>query len=241
MSSRHSILEPGNLLIVQERERHLQRIFRRLGIERLEGLRIFEAGCGGGYNLRLMLQWGARPEDLAGIDIDEPSVEYCRAHTAGVRLHVGSADTVPEPDQSFDLAIAFTLFSSVPDEAVSQAIAREMVRVTRPGGHIFIYDMRRTNPWNPGVHKVTSQDVRRWFPGCPLRTSSLTLVPVLARPLGRRLPALYGPLAALPPLRSHALYVLRRPAFAPSKSTEPALAEAALTASPAPTAEGDMS
>lgn len=212
MSSRHSILEPGNLLILQERERHLLRMFRRLGVEKLEGLRVFEAGCGGGYNLRLMLQWGARPEDLAGIDIDETSVEYCREHTADVRIHAGSADDIPEADASFDLTIAFTLFSSVPDEAVSLGIAREMVRITRPGGHIVIYDMRRTNPWNPGVHKITRDAVRRWFPACPLHTSSLTLVPLLARPLGRRAPALYGPLAAIPPLRSHALYVLRRQA-----------------------------
>jgi hypothetical protein len=40
---------------------------------------------------------------------------------------------------------------------------------------------------------------------------TLTLAPPIARRVGRFAPALYGPLAAVPPLRSHALYVMRRP------------------------------
>lgn len=209
--SRHSILEPGNLLMVQERERLLQRIFRKQRLDSLDGIRAFEAGCSTAYNLRLMVQWGGDPRDQAGIDLDPQAVAYCHAHSPEIRVHAGSAEAIPEPDESFDLTLAFTLFSSVPDEEVSARIAREMFRVTRPGGLILVYDMRRRNPGNGSVHPIAADDVRRWFPRCPMRTYSITLAPPIARPVGRYAPWLYGPLAAVPLLRSHAMHVLRRP------------------------------
>jgi SAM-dependent methyltransferase len=207
----HSILQPGNLLMVQERERYLARLFRRVGWQSLAELRAFEAGCATGYNLRMLVQWGARPGNLAGQDLDPAAVAYCREHASDIRVHEGSAERIPESDRAFDLALAFTLFSSVADEDTAQRIASELVRITRPGGLILVYDMRRRNPANPRVHAVNEDDIRRWFPRCPMWVKTLTLAPPIARRVGRFAPALYGPLAAVPPLRSHALYVMRRP------------------------------
>lgn len=212
---RQSILNMGDLLMVQERERFMSRLFRTHGIESLEGFRALEAGCSTGYNLRLLVQWGASPGGLAGIDIDPAAAKYSAEHSPEIRIHAGSADRIPEPDQSFDLAMAFTLFSSVADEDVAHGIARELFRVTRPGGLIVVYDMRRRSPRNPGVHTIGEDDIRRWFPKCPLRTRSITLALPLARFAGRYAPMLYGPLAAIPPLRTHMMYVLRRPATPP--------------------------
>lgn len=213
MSVNHSILQPGNLLMVQERERLIAKLLRRAGFETLDGLRAFEGGCSTGYNLRLLVQWGANPRDLAGMDLDEAAVEYVKAHSPEIRVHAGSADRIPEPDARFDLAMAFTLFSSVRDEDVSKEIAAELFRITRPGGLILVYDLRRRNPRNRNVHPVSAEDIRRWFPKCPMRTRSITLAPPLARPVGRWAPWLYGPLTMIAPLRGHAMHVLRRPAL----------------------------
>lgn len=210
----HSALEMGNLLMLQERERFLVKQFRRRGIGSLEDLRIFEAGCSAGYNLRLMVQWGARPEHVVGMEIDPEQAEYVARRSSQIRVHVGSADNIPEEDKTFELAMAFTLFSSVTDEDVAHGIAREMFRITKPGGLIVVYDMRRRSR-NPRVHPVDVEDVRRWFPKCPMRMYPITLGPPLARLVGRYAPWLYGPLAAIPPLRTHAMYVLRRPATSP--------------------------
>ncbi len=210
--ARHSILDMGNLLMVQERERFLSRLLRRFGWDSLTELRTFEAGCSTGYNLRLMVQWGGDPANMAGIDIDPDAVAYCRKHSPEIRVHSGSADAIPEKDQSFDLSLAFTLFSSVPDEDVAQGIAWELFRITRPGGLIVLYDMRRSNPNNPNVHPIAMDDARRWFPKCPAKTYSITLAPPIARKAGRFAPWAYGPLAAIPPLRTHHMIVLRRPA-----------------------------
>jgi len=212
-ANRHSILEPGNLLMIQERERWLAGLLRKHGWHSLEDLRVFEAGCGGGYNLRLFVQWGARPANLAGTDIDPVATAYCVSRSPEILVHTGSAVRIPEPDRAFDISLAFTLFSSIHDEETAEAIASELFRITKPGGLILIYDMRRNNPRNAAVHAVALDDIRRWFPKCPLKVHSLTLAPPIARPIGRWAPWLYGPLAAVPPLRTHHLVVLRRPAL----------------------------
>ncbi|MFN0094148.1 MAG: class I SAM-dependent methyltransferase [Dehalococcoidia bacterium] len=210
MSSPHSILRIGNLLMVQERERWLSRFLARHWPEResLDGFRVFEAGCSTGYNLRLFVQWGGRPEDMAGQDIDASLTQYCAEHAPEIRVHPGSAEHVPEPDEHFDLSLAFTLLSSVPTEETAGAIARELVRVTKPGGAIVVYDMRRRSR-NAATHPIMTSDIARWFAPCHVRTETITLAP----PLARRLPWLYGPLAAFPPLRTHAMHVVRRPAL----------------------------
>ena len=213
--SRSVIEDPGHLLILQERERLLAKLLRRHGFRRLDDVRAFEAGCGRGYNLRLLVQWGARPEFLAGIDIDEARVEGARAHCPGLRMHLGSAEQVPEADASFDLSLAFGLFSSVRSEERCARIAAELFRITRPGGLILVYDLRRTLPHQRRLRAVDEEDIRRWFPRCPARRYTLTLASPLARVVGRYAPALYGPLSAIPLLRTHALYVLRRPALSP--------------------------
>jgi SAM-dependent methyltransferase len=212
--SRHSILEMGNLLMVQERERFLSRTLRRFGWDSLDKLKVFEAGCSTGYNLRLMVQWGGLPANMAGIDLDPAATAYCAAHSPEIRVHTGSAENVPEVDQSFDLSLAFTLFSSIPDEDVAQGIGAELFRITKPGGLIIVYDMRRENPRNKDVHPIAMDDLRRWFPKCPARAHAITLAPPIARRVGRWAPWLYGPLAAVPPLRTHQVVVLRRPAQA---------------------------
>lgn len=209
----HSILEMGDLLMIQERERLLSKILRRQRIDSLAEAAVIEAGCSTGYNLRLFVQWGADPRNAAGIDISEEATSYVRQHSPEIRVHTGSAEAIPEADEAFDFALAFTLFSSIRDEDVSHGIARELFRVTKPGGLIFVYDMRRSNPRNPAVHKILMEDVRRWFPTCPARMHRLTLAPPVARRVGRWAPALYGPLAAVPLLRTHAMFELRRPAL----------------------------
>lgn len=209
------MLDPGDLLMVQERERILARIFQRAGFRTLEAASIFEAGSGGGYNLRQFVQWGAHPGNLAGIDIDVDRVAYCMEHSPAIRVHIGSAESIPEEDGAFDISVAFTLFSSIHDEEVSAAIGEELYRVTRPGGLILIYDMRRNNPRNNTVHAVARDDIHRWFPKCRVRGRHLTLAPPLARVVAKRAPFLYGPLALVPLLRTHSLYVLRRPASSP--------------------------
>ena len=207
---RHSILRPGNLLMVQERERLLARLLSASSLGPLEELRVFEAGCSTAYNLRLLVQWGCRPEHLAGIDLDPDAVAYARSRSPGIRIHEGRAQAIAEPDGAFDLTLAFTLLSSAGGPEPARAIAAELVRITRVGGLVLVYDMRRRST-NPSVRRVSRADIQSWFPRCRIRSRSLTLAPPLARAAGSRAPWAYGPMAALPFLRTHALHMITVP------------------------------
>lgn len=211
------LLDQGQLLATQERERALSRALRDRGFTNLESARIFEAGSSNGHNLRQFVQWGARPENVAGIDLDPDRVNYCKAHSPAIRVHHGSATSIPEPDSDYDITVAFSLFSRLRDEETAAKVASELFRITRPGGVILLYEPKRANAVKrqQRIHSVDADDIRRWFPRCPMRMRSLTLSPRVAAMAGRFAPWLYGPLVSLPPLRTHLLCVLRRPATSP--------------------------
>src|SRR3970282_1559087 len=103
----HSALEMGNLLMLQERERFLVKHFALRGIRSLEEFRVFAAGCSAGYNLRLMVQGGARPENVVGMEIDPSQANYVASRSSQIRVHVGSADSIPGGDKTFDLGVPF--------------------------------------------------------------------------------------------------------------------------------------
>ena len=60
------------LFMVQERELRLLDLLARYGFGQLGGRKILEIGCGNGDLLRDFIKWGARPENLVGVElIDE--------------------------------------------------------------------------------------------------------------------------------------------------------------------------
>jgi hypothetical protein len=106
---------------------------------------------------------------------------------------------------------AITLFSSIFDPTMASTVAAEITRVLKPGGAVLWYDFRYDNPSNRDVHGVTARDVHALFPNLKGDLLSLTVVPPLARRLGRLTSVAYPSLALLPPLRSHLLGLLSKP------------------------------
>ncbi len=117
---------------------------------------------------------------------------------------------LPFRDGQFDLVHQAVMASSVPSWLARRAIAREMVRVTRPGGLLVWYDVRYPNPLNRRIRPISRRDLQDWFGNSQSWIRSITLIPPLARwlaPLSLKLCRL---LEALPFLRSHLLAVIRR-------------------------------
>ena len=123
-------------------------------------------------------------------------------------LQCANAEQLGFPDTSFDLVLLFTVFSSILNEQMSCNVAYEVSRVLRPGGAVLWYDFRYNNPRNPNVRGMTKRYIETLFPGLHMRLHTITLLPPLARRLGRLTPVLYPVLAAIPPLRTHYLGVL---------------------------------
>jgi SAM-dependent methyltransferase len=103
-----------------------------------EGLRVLDLGCGDGTTAVPAAQLGA---DVLGVDIASNLVEAGndRAEALGLanlRFQEGDATDLEDvDDESFDLVISIfgAMFAPKPFD-----VAREMVRVTKPGGRIVM-------------------------------------------------------------------------------------------------------
>jgi hypothetical protein len=76
-----------------------------------------------------------------------------------------------------------TVFTSILDVAMKQAVAGELLRVVKLKGLILWYDYHRNNPWNKDVRGVKSWEIHRLFPGCRITLQRVTLAPPLTRVL----------------------------------------------------------
>ena len=111
-------------------------LVQRIGVT--EGLKVLDLGCGDGTTAVPAAQLGA---DVLGVDIAQNLVEAgnrrAREHgLANCRFQEGDASNLEQlPDQAFDLVVSIfgAMFAPRPFE-----VAREMVRVTRPGGRIVM-------------------------------------------------------------------------------------------------------
>ena len=160
----------------QAQERAMVRLLNDLAVD-LERLEILDVGCGTGSQLRFLGSLGARAQALHGVDLMPGRIERAReAGPAGLDLRVGSADQLPWPDASFDLVSQFTVFSSILDAGLRGRVAREMVRVLRPGGHVLWYDVRRGNAATLHGFQAPA-DIALLFPGCPILACSRGVPP----------------------------------------------------------------
>ena len=196
--------------IHRSRDRAFIAMLRRNGVDVLTGLRIVELGCGEGAFLGTLLYYGAEPVLLDGIDVDGGRVARARAKLPGVSVAQADIACLPFASGSFDLAFAFTAFSSVLDVQARRHGALEAMRVLRRGGLLIVYDFW-TNPANRHVRPLPERELRAMFSSRPVEIERVTLAPPIARLLrGRR--ALCEPLERLPFLRTHLLAAVRKDA-----------------------------
>jgi len=202
---RWSLANRGNQAILAERRRRTRGLLGSLA-----GRRVLEVGSGRGGELAWLLELGASPADLTGVDLLPDRVEAARAAHPGLDFRTGNAEHLEFDDAAFDLVMAITVFSSILEPAMADRVAAEIVRVLKPGGALLWYDFRYDNPSNRDVRGVNAAEVRRLFPTLQGRLSGLTLLPPLARRLGPLTPAAYPLLSKVPPLQSHLLGLLKK-------------------------------
>jgi ubiquinone/menaquinone biosynthesis C-methylase UbiE len=177
---------------------------------------VLEVGCGSGGGLRTLLALGATPARVCGVDLLPDRIAEARKAFPECRLAVGNAEHLEYSSQSFDLVVAFTVFSSILSDEMARNLASEISRVLRPGGDMLWFDFRVNNPWNKQVRGVSRRQLRSLFPGFKGSLVSICLLPPLARRLGRWTAMLYPVLAGLPFLRTHWLGLLTKPPAAES-------------------------
>jgi ubiquinone/menaquinone biosynthesis C-methylase UbiE len=102
-----------------------------------------DAGCGTGIYTAWLAERGL---ELTGIDVNPGFLEAARRRAPAARLVEGTVTRLPFADGEFDLTLAVTLFCFLSREERAAA-ARELVRVTRPGGRMVVGELARLSLW----------------------------------------------------------------------------------------------
>jgi len=185
---------------------------RRLG----PAPRILDAGCGtGGSTVALALS-PLSPSSTVGFDASPEAVEAARLRGQGYGLpetalrfvHVEAGSRLPFADGAFDLVVCVSVLEFISTPEARRAFAAELLRVVRPGGHVYLatpnplrpreyhsrrwFGDRRRSPGFPW--SSTPRELRALFPGC--RVESMVRDRLRAHPRLRGL-AWLAPLAAL--------------------------------------------
>ena len=107
------------------------------------GEQVLDVGCGSGAVTRAMARLAAPGGRATGLDASPALLAFARQYAEEealgqtIEFREGDCRSLPFPDASFDAVLAATVLSHVPE--AERALA-EMVRVTRPGGRVGVFD-----------------------------------------------------------------------------------------------------
>jgi SAM-dependent methyltransferase len=188
---------PGNREIHLERDAVLTSLTRRALPAR--PLRVLDLGCGS-----LSILPASIVVDLRiGVDLLVQRLIDLRSAGNETPTVNGDGAHLPFPDDTFDLVVLSTMMTSVLDDGVRRSVATEVVRTLRVGGAVLWYDMRMPNPGNKATRAIGRGELKRLFPSLNGEIRSLTVVPFVARRLGKLTSKGYALLRRIPPARSH--------------------------------------
>jgi SAM-dependent methyltransferase len=97
------------------------------------GDRVLDVGCAKGF---LVKDLQAEKIDAFGIDISDYALMNCEPEVVG-RLHLGNADHLPFPDNSFDAVLCINSVHNLPREKCIQAL-REIERLAPGKGFVQV-------------------------------------------------------------------------------------------------------
>jgi ubiquinone/menaquinone biosynthesis C-methylase UbiE len=207
----YSFFEPSYRLLAEEREHKLLQLLSKRGFLHLENTRILQVGCGTGAWLRDFIRWGARPENLWGVDLLPSRIaEGKKLSPAQMHLQCQNSANLEVPDGSFDLVFQATVFTSILDAEMKRLLAKEMIRVVQEKGLILWYDFHVNNPANPDVRGVGKSEIQQLFPNCKVSLQKLTLAPPIGRRIAPISTMLYRALSQIKPLCTHYLGIITK-------------------------------
>lgn len=116
-----------------------------------ESDRLYDIGCGSGYWIQVYVDYGIPKERIVGVDISKSNVESLKKR--GFNAVCGNVMDLQLDDNAAD----FTVSNGVIHHTVEPFRSfRELVRITRPDGHIYLSVYNRWNPYYYIVHKATA-------------------------------------------------------------------------------------
>jgi SAM-dependent methyltransferase len=186
------------------------RLWKAFGVD-LRDVTVVDVGCGAGGLLRQLVEWGATPGNLFGVDLLKDRLQHAaNVSPPGINWHLGGLDTLEDP-KVFDLVIVSTVFTSILEDSARRALGTSIWRRVRPGGWIFVFDFRYDNPRNASVRKLTRRQLLDLWPDGSSDFQPILLAPPLARrivPFSKLLAGLMTLL--LPFTRTHFMHTVQK-------------------------------
>ncbi len=136
-----------DVVMVRLTRRLYQRVIADLAALRLVEGKVLDAGTGPGTLVRELAR-SLPGLQIYGIDLSEDMIRLARAHARReqleeqVQFESGDVAHLPYPDQSFDVVVSTI---SMHHWFELEQPLRELYRVLRPGGRLWIYDFRFVN------------------------------------------------------------------------------------------------
>ena len=202
------MMNVGDKLIKKERDKQ---IYQFLANNKNFSKRneILDFGCGEGFIMEQLVNWGADHEQLTGVDISEKRIKKAKSRFESLRfLHI--SDKIPFSDDKFTIIVISTVFSSIIGNSNRLFWAQEIDRVLKEGGVIIFYDMKVNNPFNFNTKKISKKELKLLFNNYSIKTKSLTVLPQLSRTISLISPKIYPLLTKLSFLHTHYISELTR-------------------------------
>ncbi|MBI3553531.1 MAG: class I SAM-dependent methyltransferase [Elusimicrobia bacterium] len=135
--------------------RELVEHLARLGLN-ASGLRVLDVGCGKGRFVELLR---GEFREVNGIEPSRGMLDAAlrRGLPEGTFAR-GHAESIPFDDAAFDVVFSSCIFHHTSRESHA-AMAREMSRVLKPGGHLFTFEHNPVNPLTRWVVRYCPVDV----------------------------------------------------------------------------------
>jgi SAM-dependent methyltransferase len=132
------------------------------------GAKVLDVGCGTGVLAEALVKEGF---DVTGLDPFIGMLKYVKQRVPELETVHGKGEALPFPDNTFDFTYCVAVMHHVADKPNVRQTLMEMVRVTKPGGKIMIWDHNPRNPYWPLLMKRVPQDTgaERLIPDRELR------------------------------------------------------------------------
>ena len=119
------------------------------------GSKLLDVGCGTGVLAEALVKEGYQ---VTGLDPFQGMLKFVKQRVPELDTVHGKGEDLPFPDNTFDFTYCVAVMHHVAEKPNVRKTLLEMVRVTKPGGKIMVWDHNPRNPYWPFLMRRVPQD-----------------------------------------------------------------------------------